>query len=1007
MNMMASVLQRRRLVFAAVALLSLIGMAAWVGMDRQEDPFFPYRYGHVMVSWPGAEPERMERLVLNILEEEIASVDEVNEINGTARLGFAHIVLGMSQHVYDTDAVWERIRVAVDRAERRFPEGVGPIEIRDRSMDTHGVVLSITGSDDLLELLEAARQLRRDLFRVPDIGSIDLLADPGEQLLISLDDAAAAAAGIDHAQLANQLAERNRVVPGGTLNADERYLVLRPLTDFQSLEELADTPVATANGAQVPLSSIADIRLGPAEPATKRIWHDGRPAVALGIAIPENRLNAVRFGQQLRDHVDQLRPRYEPLAIEEMFYQPAWVEKRLSELGRSLLLGVLIVATILLGVMGLRLGLLVAGLLPLVTFSALAIYAIGGGVLHQMAIAGMVIALGMLVDNAIVMVENLQWHLDRGKSRSEAARAAVRELAGPLAAATGTTLAAFTPLLLASGDTADFTRAIPIMVMLTLATSYLYAVFVTPSIAAAVLKPGSGEHSARIERFGRQLGSVAVTYPARVLVAAVIIVAAALALSGLMQRDFFPSTDRNEFIIDLRFAEGTRVETSALKGSELATLVRELDGVEAVHVYAGFGGPRFYYNLIDTPNSPHLARLVVVTEDESRISPLLDWTRRHAPELAPEAQVVARRLGQGPPLDAPIEIRVFSDHLGQQAAVVDQLMAALRATPGAVDVRHRLGEGMPTLTFEIDDAETARHGIHRRQVAEALAGVSLGHEFSTWRAGREPVPMRLRSPEGDLFPVHALDAVQVGTSQGPIPLAQLVHTRLSLEPAVIEHRDLERMTAVLAETADGVTYGQVMNGLMPRLKAMTLPDGVRIEMGGAAAEADTANTALFSTLPIGLLLLLMFLLWQFNSFRLVALVLVTVPLAAAGVIPGLILAGQPFSFTATLGVVALIGIVVNNAIVLLDVIGSHRAQGLTMEQAVSQAVARRIRPILLTTATTIAGLLPLTFTQSTLWPPLAWAIISGLLAATVLTLVVIPAAYRLLMREGRFSPALT
>jgi len=997
MNLIASALDRKRLILAAVALLSLIGMAAWIGMDRQEDPFFPYRYGHVLVTWPGAEPERMERLVLNILEEELASVDEVNEINGTARLGFAHVIIGMSQHVYDTDAVWDRIRVAVDDAARRFPDGVADIEIRDRSMDTHGVVLSLTGSDDLLELLEAARQLRRDLFRVPDIGRIDLLGDPGEQLLITLDDARAAELGISQDQLATQLAERNRVIPGGTLAAGDRYLVLRPLTDFDDIEQLADTPITTANGAQVTLSSIADIRLGPAEPAAKRIWHDGRPAVSLGIVIPENRLNAVHFGQQLRERVDEVRPRYEPLVIEEMFYQPLWVEKRLGELGRSLLIGVLIVASLLLGVMGLRLGLVVAGLLPLVTMSALAIYAIGGGVLHQMAIAGMVIALGMLVDNAIVMVENLQWHLDRGKQRAQAAQAAVRELAGPLAAATGTTLAAFTPLLLASGDTADFTRAIPIMVMLTLGTSYLYAIFVTPTLAGALLRPGAGSHSARIENLGQRLGMLAVAYPVRVVIVAAVIVASALALSGLMQRDFFPSTDRNEFIIDLSFAEGTRVETSALKGAELASLMRELDGVESVHLYAGFGGPRFYYNLIDTPNSPHLARLVVVTEHESRIAPLLNWTRRHAPELAPEAQVIARRLGQGPPIDAPVEIRVFGDDLGELSSVANEVMAALRDTPGAVDVRHKLGEGMPTLTFEIDDAEAERHGISRRQVAETLAGASMGREFSTWRAGREPLPMRLRSPEGEHLPIHALDGLQVRGDRGPVPLAQLVHTRLSLEPAVIEHRDLERMTAVLAETAEGVTYGQVIDRLMPRLDDMPLPDGVRIELGGAAAEADTANTALFTTLPIGILLLLMFLLWQFNSFRLVALVLVTVPLAAAGVVPGLILAGQPFSFTATLGVVALIGIVVNNAIVLLDVIGSHRAQGLTMEQAVSQAVGRRIRPILLTTATTIAGLLPLTFTQSTLWPPMAWAIISGLLAATVLTLVVIPAAYRLVM----------
>jgi multidrug efflux pump subunit AcrB len=332
-------------------------------------------------------------------------------------------------------------------------------------------------------------------------------------------------------------------------------------------------------------------------------------------------------------------------------------------------------------------------------------------------------------------------------------------------------------------------------------------------------------------------------------------------------------------------------------------------------------------------------------------------------------------------------------------------MAELRATPGARDVRHRLGEGMPTLTFTIDDAEAARHGIARDRIAAALARASYGQPVSTWRAGREPVPMRGRSPEGEDLPERALEGIQVSTPGGPMPLAQFVDIELSLEPAVIRHWDMQRVTSVLAETEDGVTYNDVLEALEPRLADLDLPAGVRLEQAGAAAEASTANSALFSSLPIGGILLLGFLLWQFNSFRLVLLVLTSVPLAAAGVVPGLILADQPFSFTATLGVVALIGIVVNNAIVLIDVIESHRREGLTIEQSVIAAVGRRIRPILLTTATTVLGLMPLTFTQSTLWPPMAWAIISGLLASTLLTLLVIPAAYKLLHAVGRGGQA--
>ncbi len=998
MNVIAAALSRTRLVLASVVLLSLVGLAAWFGMDRQEDPFFPYRFGSVTVSWPGASPEQVQRLIINLIEEEVASVEEITEVRSTARLGLAHLVIGMHQHIYDTDRVWEHIRFALDRAERRLPPGASAIELNDRFMASHGIVLAITGSDDPLLLLDAARQLRRDLFRVPDMGRIELIGDPGEVLEISPHRERLAELGLDYSALAGFIHAANQVIPAGRLHVGDRNLVLRADSDYSRLDELAALPIPLANGGLLPLSELADLRFRPEEPLSQRVSFSGQTAVALGIVIPENRLNAVRFGQQLRSRIDELRPHYAPLQIEEMFFQPHWVERRLSELGRSLLLGVLIVSGILLLAMGARVGLVVATLLPLVTLSGLAIYAMGGGVLHQMAVAGLVIALGMLVDNAIVMVENLQWHLDRGKTRAQAATDAVRELAGPLAAATGTTLAAFTPLLLSRGDVADFTRAIPIIVMLTLAVSYAFAMLVTPTVAAAVLKPGAASTHARLASFGRRLGELALKMPWRILLGALGLIVLTLAASGLMQREFFPSTDRNQLIIDLQFAEGTRIEHSDFAAASVAAQLSSLDRVREVHYFAGFSGARFYYNLIEIPRAPHLARVVVVTDSDRDLPGLIQWTREHLPGLVPDAQIIARQLGQGPPVAAPVEIRLFGRDGPDLAIAAEQVMAELRATPGAEDVRHRLGDGTPTLHFEIDAAEAARHGVSRARIAEALAEASQGRQASTWRAGREPMPILLRSPEGEALPEQALAGLSIRGNNGLLPLDLFVRTRLSLEPSVIEHRDLQRMTAVLAETAPGFTYSDILGQVMPRLRQLDLPEGVRLELGGAAAEADSANSAVFQTLPVGILLLLVFLLWQFNSFRLVGIVLLTVPLAAIGIVPGLILAGQPFGFTAMLGVIALIGIVVNNAIVLIDLIERDRKQGLGLEAAITGAVARRIRPILLTTATTIAGLLPLTFTQSTLWPPMAWAIISGLLASTVLTLLVIPATYRLTAR---------
>ncbi len=995
MTLLEATFHRRPLILTLAGLLSLLGALAWVGMDRQEDPFFPYRYGQVLVSWPGTEPERVQRLVVQAIEDELVRIDEVREIRATARLGFAQLIVGLEDHIYDTDAVWDRVRVALDRAAERLPEGAGPIELRDRSMDTHGIVLAISGSQDRLALLEAARQLRRDLFSVPGMGRIDLLGDPGEELRVQADPARLMALGIGMDELANAIAGASQARSGGVLVVAERNLIIQPDSDVDSLDELAALSLRLPSGDLIRLAELTELRLQPAEPLRERIVFNGQPAVALGLVIPENRVNAVDFGEQVRARIAQLEGAYAPLKISEMFFQPRWVEQRLSELGWSLLIGVVSVAVILVLAMGLRMGLVVSVLLPLVTLSGLAVYALGGGVLHQMAVAGMVIALGMLVDNAIVMVESIQWHLDRNRQPAQAALAATRELAGPLAAATGTTLAAFLPLLLSHGDTADFTRAVPVMVMLVLVVSYVYAVLVTPVIAPGWLKSGESRSNTRLDAFGTQLGQISFRHPWMIASASAVLVIAMAGLSVLLPRDFFPSTDRNQLIVDLSFNEGTRTDTTALHAEAIASELAALPGVRQTHVFAGFSGPRFYYNLLETPRAPHLGRIVVITDSDDDLPGLMDWIGRHIPDRVPEAQVIARRLGQGPPVDAPIEVRIYGEDPAALRQASEQVMAALRRTAGARNIRHKLGQGLTTLNLSIDDAEAARHGLSRDQIASALARATRGQTVATWRAGREPLPVLLTTPEGERLPHEALGGLTIETASGPQPLALFVRQNTSVQPAVIEHRDLQRITAVLAETEPGITYGQIWDELMPAIEQLELPPGIRIEPGGAAAEASNANSALAGTLPVGLLVLLAFLMWQFNSLRLTGLVLLTVPLAAAGVVPGLLLTGQPFSFTAMLGVVALIGIVVNNAIVLIDRIEAGRREGLHLNQALEAAVARRIRPILLTTATTIAGLLPLTFTQSTLWPPMAWAIISGLSVATVLTLLLIPAAYRL------------
>ena len=1004
MKWIARALQQRRMIVSLVLLLSLSGLAAWLGMIRQEDPAFPYRYGYVLVHWPGADVEQVEHLVARPLEEEISEVAEVDEIRTTIRAGFMHSVVGMKQTVYDTDNVWDRIRVAVARAQSRFPEGVQPPVIDDRQVDAATVVLALGGSDNVRELQEAARRLRNRLYSLAAVSRIRLYGDSGEQVTVAIDDARVQTLGITPEQIVSRLASRNEIIPGGFVEVDGRQTLVRPQTEFRSIREIADSPIVLQGGPSVPLSAIADVRLDVADPAVETAWMNGRQVVAVAVTVARDQTNVVAFGEQLRAFLDQLRPEFAPLTIDEMFFAPRHVSARLGELGQSLLIGIVVVGLLLFLIMGPRMGLMVALIVPLVTLSSLSLFAMGGGVLHQMAVAGLVIALGMLVDNAIVMVENIQWHIDQGASRVEAAVKSVVELARPLAAATGTTLAVFVPMAISRGDTGDFTRAIPVTIMIMLGMSYLFAIFVTPLLGELGLRPRTGGRPlGRIAAAGAAIGRFSVRHGRWVLVAAGLLIAAAVVGSQSIGREFFPDTDRRQMVVDVYYPEGTPIGETTAFVTMLADRLAGFEESEAVFAFSGNSGPRFFYNLNENPRAPQVGRVVVNTRSIDGIQALMDWVRAAAATRWPGVQIVARRLSQGPPAPAPVEFRVVGQDRAELARYADRLTAILRDIPGTVDVRHDLGIGIPSLTFEFNDAIADARGLSRRQLAQALAQQTQGVVVGYYRAGDDPVPIRLRSPEGSRFSLDQLLAVNAyaGAHRG-IPVMDTGRGAMEWQPAVIHRLDLEPSVTVYSELGTGVTYPEIYAAVERRLPELGMPAGVRVVPGGYQESSGEANTALFRTLPIGLILLLFFLLLQFNSFLRVAIILITVPLAITGVVPGLLLSGYPFGFTAMLGVITLVGIVVNNAIVLIDTIDVLLDEGMSPAEAVIQAVSRRTRPIVLTTLTTVAGLLPLTFASSTLWPPMAWSIISGLLAATLLTLGVVPTlSYWLLRPSGR------
>jgi len=993
-TLLERLLARERLLLTVAFSLALLGLLTWNTMPRQEDPRLPDLWAMATVAWPGADVIALERLVVEPIEDALAEVEELLRFEIQVRAGMASMELELRGHIRDTTRAWDEVERALRRASREFPEGVAEPLLNRDIQDVESILVAVTGSDDLLQLKDAAERIRKVLLGLNTVKRVVTSGDPGEQVTVALEDSVGRRHGISPFDLAAQLQDSNRALPGGSLLAGDRQISLRPDNELRSLDELAQTPVRLASGSTLPLEQLAWVARTPLEPAGERMRVDGMPAVGLGI-VPREGISSTVFGQEVKARLVALGSELAPLELQVLSFQPAQVQARMAGLEQALLLAVVVVVAVLLVAMGGRLALLVAAGVPLVMLSATLLYALGGGVLHQMSVAALVIALGILVDNGIVVAENIQRRIDSGVPPASAMPAAVRELALPLASATGTTIAAFLPMLLSSGPTAAFTGAIPVVVITALTLSYLYAVLVTPLLARHLLRPQPARVGHAAGRWSAGVTRLAVDRSGMVLTGAALVLALSLAGFSAVRMQFFPASDRNELIVELSLPEGSHLSATERLAARLTSVLQERPEVERVVSYVGRSVPHFYYNLPQVPHSPHAAHVVVETRGAREREQLAGWLRGYLSGRLPEAETVIRRIEQGPPVKAPIEVRLHGQSLAALADAADRVLGLVAAAHGVRDARHDLGGGVPTLRLMVDDGSLAHFGLARSDVATTVFGRSRGLSAGYYRGGEDPVPIRVRSVAGEQMAVEHLPGALLFNRNGETaPLSLLARLEPEWQPARITRRDRERVVTVSAHLDSGMSYSEVLTPLAPDLHALILPEGVRISFGGDAEGAGEANAALVGTMPLGLLALVTILMAQFNSFRMVALVLLTIPLAASGIVTGLLVGDQPFGFMSLLGVLALAGVVVNNAIVLLDRVEKARADGARVDDALRIAVTERLRPILLTSITTIAGLLPLVLSSSPLWPPMAWAMITGLITSTALALLVVPACYR-------------
>ncbi len=1028
-------IEKNRIFGALLLVILLSGVSAYTDMPRNEDPGFIIRTALVQTIFPGASPERVELLVTDKLEKAIQEIPELDFVASTSKTGVSIIYVNIDERYSDMRPIWDDLRRKVDRARAELPDGVIGPTVNDEFGDVFGSIISITGDGFTYRELKAiADEVRNELLFIPEAAKVDIVGEQEERIFVEYDNARLAEFGLSPPQLSQALQSRNIVLPGGDFNTPLERVVLEPSGSFASVDDVRQMVInVPATDAMVRLQDVATVTRSYIDPPSTRMRHNGEPALALAVSMRDGG-NILELGTAVREVIARAQSLY-PIGIEfdTVQFQADAVYKKVSDFAGNLLQAIIIVAAVMLVFLGIRTGLVVASLIPSTMIMALLVMSTFDIGIDQMSLASLIIALGMLVDNAIVMSESMMVRMSQGKSGKEAALASAKELRLPLLISSLTTAAAFLPIFLAESATGEYTAPLFKVVTITLLCSWLMALTLIPVLGALLFRVQPTEtddafDSPTYRRYRGVLISM-LRKPAVSLIGVGVVFALAIVGFGRVPSIFFPPNDRPSFTIEVTMPTSTPIHrTDAVIGALEEFMLDHLmaddnagSGIVNWGAFIGQGAPKFLLPYNPQPNDAAYGLILVnATENAIIQDELIPQIERFAAETFPGAIAEVQPLQLGPPVTSPVEIRLSGRDGDTLFAIVEEVKHRLAATPGARQITDNWGPRTKKVVVNIDETRARLAGVSHEDTAVALQAFLSGLESTDYREDDQLIPVVLRSraqiqcAAGGEICQRLLDPTSIAglrvysqTTGRSVPLGQVASPELVWQPGEVKRRDRLRTVTISSLLDPGVTASVVNAAMEPWLTAeqSTWPFGYFWEFGGEAESSGEANASISAKLPIGMLIILLLLVAQFNSVRKPLIILATIPLSIIGVVFGLLVANSYFGFMTLLGVISLVGIVINNAIVLLDRIRIEiDDNGLAPADAIITAAQQRLRPILLTTATTIGGLIPLWFGGGPMWEPMAIAIIFGLFFATILTLGVVPILYSLFYRV-RFTAA--
>ena len=1014
--MLAKAIENPRLIALACALLVVAGLASLTALPTTEDPQVMNRVATVLTAFPGATPERVESLVTEPIEDALRALPEVKGISSSSQAGVSVIRVELKDSITKTAPVWSEARDKLADVQPDLPRGaLAPRLDDDRGYAyTRLVALSWSGAGepDTAVLGRYADSLAKQLRVVAGTDLVDRFGEPEEEILIVVDPVEAARAGLSAGDITRAVEGRDTKVSAGQLRGGEREWLLEVSGELDTVGSIGQTVLRQGrDGRVLALYDVADIRRSIREPASEIALLDDHRAVVIGARM----LADVRINDW-SGQIDRVIERFQasmPSNIEltVLFDQQSYTNERLGGLTLNILMGFSVILAVLFLTLGWRAALIVALALPLTVAFTLACMRFYGLPIHQMSVTGLVVALGIMVDNAIVMTDTIQRLIRKGATRLEATSQAIRHLWLPLAGSTLTTILAFLPIAIMPGPAGEFVGGIAISVIFALIGSYLISHTLVAGLAGRFLRSTethSGIQLPRLSGAFQRLLALSLSRPRTSIALALVLPLLGFAAATQMSEQFFPPSDRNMFNIEVHLDSAAGISATQSLVGQITPEIQDLEGFSSVNWFLGGSGPSFYYNIIQRyDQTPNFAQAMVTMDNFGSANRAIPELQRRLDDRFPGAQILVRKLEQGPPFNAPVELRVFGPNLETLAMIGDRIKKTVLMTEDVTHARTTLAKGRPKALLVVDENQVRRAGMAPVELAGQLQAVLDGIQGGSILESTEELPVRVRIGEDvrrtpdDLYRLHL-----AGNGPGQtINLSSLVDLEFEPSAGVITRRQGERVNTIEAYLRADVLPSKVQSRIQSALAAenLQLPPGYRLEYGGESAKRNSAVGNLLANVGMILVLLVLTVVLSFNSFRLSFIVFTVAGLSAGLGLLTVWAFGYPFGFVVIVGLMGLVGLAINAAIVIMAELKSSALAVKGDGQAMVEGVMNCTRHIGSTTITTLGGFMPLILDGGGFWPPFALAIAGGTILATVLSFFLVPAAFRLFALRRPFE----